>query len=144
MARLEAERLEREREAQRRIELENERKRQEAENAARQAAELQRNAEQMAASLSKGVVIRIPSVVSRGSLISSADRGRVGVLSNLVASGEQYIVTIKDLRDLRDTGDDLDLLIRAVKKRKGREITFNKQDFVKIQILAQTEKNYRR
>lgn len=144
LARLEVERLEREREAQRRIELENERERQEAERMARLAVELEKEVEQMVASLSKGMVIRIPSDISPGSLISTSDRGNIYVLSNLVASGEHYVVTIKELRDLSDTGDTLDQLIRVVKKRKSHDITFTKQDFIKIRVLAQTERSYRR
>jgi hypothetical protein len=142
VAKLEAERLEREREAQRQIELENERKRQEEERAARLASEFQKKVDEMASALSPGTVIRIPANVNYDSLINAADRGRVGVFSKLVVSGDRYIVTIKDLRDLRDKGDDLDLLIRAVKKRKGYDITFIKKDFVNIKVLALTEKGY--
>jgi hypothetical protein len=142
VAKLEAERLEREREAQRRIELENERRKQEEERAARLASEFQKKVEEMASALSPGMVIRIPPNVNNDSLINVADRGRVGVFSKLVVSGDRYIVTIKDLRDLRDKGDDLDLLIRAVKKRKGYDITFIKKDFVNIKVLAATEKGY--
>lgn len=140
LARLENERLEREKEAQRQLELENERKGQEEERLKRIEAEFQAQVDQKAASLSKGVVVRIPSSV--GSLTDPAYRGRIGVFDKLIISGDQHTVTIRDLRDLKNTGDDLDWVIRAVKKRKQYDIVLSKRDFIKIEILARTEKQY--
>lgn len=147
LARIEAERLEREREAQRLIDQENARKQQEAERKAREAAEYQSRLDQKAAELAEGCVIRIPPRVSYSSSVESGLLGQAKVFTAVQMSGDRYVLELKDIREVSDTSqsiDPVDVIFKAVKKRKKYVITLAKEDFLKISVLAANEKIYRR
>lgn len=147
LAKIEAERIEREREAQRLIDQENERKRLEAERKAREAAEYQARLDKKVAELTEGCVVRIPQRVGSYSSVDSGLLGQAKVFTALQISGDRYVIEVKDIREVSDTSqsiDPVDVIFKAVKKRKKSIISLSKDDFLKMSVLAANEKIYRR
>jgi hypothetical protein len=142
LAKIENERLEKEKEIQNQIDLENEKKRQEEERIARIEEEFQNKVNQKAASLYEGYILKVPSALSYNSLTDPSYRGMVGMFSKLLISGNQYIVTLKELKDLNYKVITADLLFNVIKKRKKYNVVFSREDFINIEMLARTEEEY--
>lgn len=142
LAAIEKEKEEQEKAIQEQIKLENERKKQEEERQEQIKLEYQNRLDLKLASLSKGCIIKIPNELSTASQADSSFRGMTGLFSGLSILNDQYIITLKEMKDLDLQQITADTLFKAIKKRKKYNIALSSDDFLNLEIVARNEKEF--